>query len=424
LFLPYKKLGAIVVDEEHDQSYKQEASVIYHARDLAVMRGHAESCVVVLSSATPSLETLHNCQHGKYAHLLLPKRHGESLLPSVELLDMRRTKKEKSRQWIAPQLQEALKTAFDCQEQALLFLNRRGYAPLLVCHSCGHHMNCPNCTTWLVYHKAKHMLQCHHCNYIRPFPSNCPSCHEVDVFLPCGPGVERLAEEVEQLFPEAKVLVMTSDTLSSPKKAEDLMTYIQERKIDCIIGTQIMAKGHHFPFLTLVGIVDADIGLGGGDLRAAEKTYQLLYQVSGRAGRSSLPGRVLVQTYTPEHPVMQAIQHYDHDSFLSLEMLNRCELTLPPFGKLASLIIAGKDSVLTEQFVRHMGSKAPQHEKVEILGPAPAMLHKVHNWYRWRFLVKTPRDISSQKVIRKWLEGLSIPSSVKVMIDIDPYSFL
>ena len=425
LFLPYKNLGYIVVDEEHDHTYKQETNVIYQARDLAVMRGRMESCPVVLSSATPSLETLHNIDQGKYVRLHLPHRHGAASLPAITLVDMRQEKsqKGKSKQWISRSLQKGIEETLLRKEQTLLFLNRRGYSPLLICHACGHHMECPNCSTWLVYHKSKNLLQCHHCAYHIKTPTECPQCKEVETFLPCGPGVERIEEEVAGLFKEARVLVMTSDTLSSPKKTQECMRKIEEQEVDIIIGTQVMAKGHHFPLLTLVGVIDGDVGLSGGDLRAAEKTYQLLYQVGGRAGRTHLPGTVLIQTYCPDHPVMQAIKNYDQESFLSLETQSRKNLDLPPFGKLAALIVAGKNVIGTEKFLEILASNAPHHKDLEIFGPSPAPLHQLNQWHRWRFLVKAKKNLSPQKIITQWLKEIPIPSGIKLSIDIDPYSF-
>jgi primosomal protein N' (replication factor Y) len=422
LFLPYQNLGYIVVDEEHDHSYKQETGVVYHARDVAVMRAQLEQCPIVLSSATPSLETLYNVQQGKYKHLILPERHGASTLPSVTLVDMKKVKGDKVIKWISPPLKEAIQKTLDNNEQSLLFLNRRGYAPLLICHACGHHMECPNCSTWLVYHKASQIMQCHQCNYSHKLPSDCPECNHQGL-SPCGPGVERIEEEIKTLFPNARLLIMTSDTLSSPKKTEASFKKIHGQEIDIIIGTQVMAKGHHFPFLTLVGVIDGDMSLGGGDLRAPEKTYQLLYQVGGRAGRQNLPGSVLIQTHTPEHPVMQAIQNYDHKRFLDLELESRSALKFPPFGKLAALIISGKDPSFLEKYVHEMARQIPHHEKVQVFGPAPAPLFKLHHWYRWRFLIKTEKEIGIQKVIKYWLDSLSIPSTLKITVDIDPYSF-
>lgn len=423
LFLPYKNLGYIVVDEEHDHSYKQETSVIYQARDLAIMRGYKNHCPVILSSATPSLETLHNVDLGKYQHLHLPERHGASTLPKVAILDTKLSKKTKKAQWISEALQEEIKKTLEKKEQVLLFLNRRGYSPLIICHACGHHMECPNCSVWLVYHKKGNSLQCHHCHYKQVFPKTCPECGEEDTLRPCGPGVERVAEEVDLLYPDARTLIMTSDTLASPKTVEAHIQQIQNQEVDIIIGTQVMAKGHHFPTLTLVGVVDGDLGLGGGDLRAAETTYQLLHQVGGRAGRADLEGRVFIQTHNPDHPVMQALKAHNHKAFLALETEGRKLLNLPPFGKLASLIVSGKDPQKTEQFVQHLATLAPHHPEVEVLGPSPAPLHQLHRWYRWRFLIKTKKTISPQKFLTLWLEKTDTPSSMKIQVDIDPYSF-
>lgn len=423
LFLPYQNLGYLVVDEEHDHTYKQETGVIYQARDLAVMRAHMEGCPVVLASATPSLETLQNIDQGKYTHLQLPERHGAARIPDISLVDMRRHKTGDRLRWISKILQGEIKKTLEKGEQALLFLNRRGYAPLLICNGCGHHMECPNCSTWLVYHKGRNNLQCHHCGYHQRPPRECPECGELDSFMPCGSGVERIEEEVHHLFPKARVMLMTSDTLSAAKKAQEAIQAIQDRQVDLIIGTQVMAKGHHFPHLTCVGVIDGDIGLSGGDLRASEKTYQLLHQVGGRAGRSDLPGAVFIQTHCPDHPVMQALIQNDHKGFLTLETQNRALLDFPPFGKLASLIIAGKNAETTEQFVQQLARRVPHHADIEILGPSPAPLHQLHKWYRWRFLVKVKKHISPQKVLGQWLVNIPCPSNIRITVDIDPYSF-
>ena len=421
LFLPYKNLGYIVVDEEHDHSYKQETGVVYQGRDVAVMRAYQEKCPITLASATPSLETLHNINNGKYMLLHLPERHGSATLPTVELIDVRGKKKQG--RWISDILRQAIGKTLEKKEQSLLFLNRRGYSPLLLCHACGHHMECPSCSTWLVYHKSKNTLQCHYCDYKTRPPSTCPECEETETLSPCGPGVERVAEEVETLFPDARLCIMTSDTLSTPKKISEHIQAIQNHDVDIIIGTQVMAKGHHFPLLSLVGVVDGDLGLSGADLRAAEKTYQLLSQVSGRAGRSERTGTVLIQTHCPEHPVMHALKNYDHKSFLSLESSYREQLELPPFGKLASVIISGKDEKATEQWAQTLAIQAPQHPDITIMGPTQAPLYQIHHWYRWRFLIKGKKKISLQKVLDQWLSSVEIPSTMKVTTDIDPYSF-
>jgi primosomal protein N' (replication factor Y) len=423
LFLPYADLGLIIVDEEHESAFKQEDGVIYQARDMAVVRGHLAKIPVVLASATPSLESTVNVDQGRYRLLELPDRHGGAELPVVTLIDLRRDKPERQ-QWLSPSLIRAVNETLADQGQAILFLNRRGYAPLTLCRDCGHRMQCPNCTTWLVEHRYSARLQCHHCGYQIQMPPACPACQHTGTFAACGPGVERLAEEVATLFPNARRMIITSDTVGGPKKATELIRMVTEREVDLIIGTQIIAKGHHFPHLTLVGVVDADLGLSGGDLRAAERTYQLLHQVAGRAGRAERPGRVLIQTYDPARPVMEALKDHDQARFLKIEEEDRRIAGMPPFGRLAALIVSGSDDGAVERQVRAMAAAAPRVEGVSVLGPAPAPLAMLRGRHRRRFLVKCRRDVAPQTFIRQWLRGLKWPGDLRLQIDIDPYSFL
>ncbi|MDQ7249444.1 primosomal protein N' [Dongia sedimenti] len=423
LFLPFADLGLIIVDEEHEPAFKQEDGVIYQARDMAVVRGHLAKIPVVLASATPSLESIVNTDQGRYRLLELPDRHGGAELPAVTLIDLRRDKPERQ-QWLSPSLIRAVNETLADQGQAILFLNRRGYAPLTLCRDCGHRMQCPNCTTWLVEHRYSARLQCHHCGYQIQMPKACPACQHEGTFAACGPGVERLAEEAALLFPNARRMVLTSDTVGGPKKATELIRMITEREVDLIIGTQIIAKGHHFPHLTLVGVVDADLGLSGGDLRAAERTYQLLHQVAGRAGRAERSGRVLIQTYDPARPVMEALKDHDQARFLKIEEEDRRQAGMPPFGRLAALIISGSDDGAVEKQVRMMAAHAPRVDGVSVLGPAPAPLAMLRGRHRRRFLVKCRRDVAPQGFIRQWLRGLKWPGDLRLQIDIDPYSFL
>jgi primosomal protein N' (replication factor Y) len=423
LFLPYADLGLIVVDEEHESAFKQEDGVIYQARDMAVVRGHLAKIPVVLASATPSLESTVNAEQGRYRLLELPDRHGAAELPEVTLIDLRRDKPERQ-QWLSPGLIRAVNETLAEQGQAILFLNRRGYAPLTLCRDCGHRMQCPNCTTWLVEHRYSQRLQCHHCGYQIQMPPACPACQHTGTFAACGPGVERLAEEATALFPNARRLIITSDTVGGPKKATELIRMVTEREVDLIIGTQIIAKGHHFPHLTLVGVVDADLGLSGGDLRAAERTYQLLHQVAGRAGRAERPGRVLIQTYDPARPVMEALKDHDQARFLKIEEEDRRIAGMPPFGRLAALIVSGSNDGAVESQVRAMAANAPRMEGVSVLGPAPAPLAMLRGRHRRRFLIKCRRDVAPQPFIRTWLRGLKWPGDLRLQIDIDPYSFL
>ena len=423
LFLPYPDLGVIVVDEEHDGSYKQEDGVIYNARDMAVVRARLSDIPVALVSATPSLETEHNVATGRYDHVHLPKRHGGAKLPTVSVVDMRATPPARGH-WISPPLAEAMGAALERAEQGLLFLNRRGYAPLTLCRACGHRLQCVHCTAWLVEHRLSGELRCHHCGFTAPLPTECRACGEADSLVACGPGVERLAEEVAALFPGRRAVVMASDTVTGPRDAEALVTAMLEHRIDILIGTQMAAKGHHFPDLTVVGVIDADLGLAGGDLRAGERTYQLLSQVAGRAGRAARPGHAFLQTYVPEHPVMKAIAAGDRTGFVAAELSARKDAGLPPFGRLAAVIVSGPDEAGARAAAAALGRHAPRRDGIEVLGPAPAPLALLRGRYRYRLLLKTDRETAIQGVARRWLATVSWPRAVRVQVDIDPYSFV
>ncbi len=422
LFLPMPALGLIVVDEEHDASYKQEDGVVYHARDMAVVRARLEGVPIVLASATPSLETVTNVETGRYSRLHLPDRHGGARLPRIAAIDMRLAALPAGR-WLSPELCTALAETFAAGEQAMLFLNRRGYAPLTLCRACGHRLGCPSCAAWLVEHRRIGRLQCHHCGRTEPVPAACPSCAVEGRLAACGPGVERLAEEVAAGFADVRLAVMASDTVTGPAAAAELVRRVTAHDIDLLIGTQIMAKGHHFPLLTLVGVVDADLGLAGGDLRAAERTYQLLHQVAGRAGRADRPGRVLLQTYMPEHPVMHALSAGDRDSFLAPEADARRALAMPPFGRLAAVIVSAPDAGAAEAVARALARCAPRGGGVEVLGPAPAPLSLLRGRFRYRLLLKAPRGARVQDLLRPWLAAVKPGGGVRVQADVDPYSF-
>lgn len=438
LFLPYGELGLIVVDEEHESAFKQEDGVCYHARDMAVVRARLGGFPIVLASATPSLETLTNVKTTRYGCLKLHRRHGGAELPSIELLDLRRDKPTRieglGQSWLAPSLRASISETLAAGQQAMLFLNRRGYAPLTLCRSCGHRLRCPHCTAWLVEHRGRNFafregdahsgdLQCHHCGYRARRPDTCPECGDSDSFAACGPGVERIAEEAAVLFPDARRGVMASDTLTGPNAAAKMVQAVQDGEINLLIGTQVVAKGHHFPDLTLVGVVDADLGLFGGDLRASERSYQLLHQVAGRAGRADRPGRVVLQTSDPEHPVMQALRSGDRDSFFEMESEMRQRAHLPPFGRLAALIISSPVEKDADDFCRMLAKRAPGYQGIEILGPAPAPMALLRGRHRRRFLLKTRRDLSPQTVIGDWVNGARLPGRLRLQIDIDPYSF-
>ncbi len=423
LFLPFPDLGLIVVDEEHDAAFKQEDGVVYNGRDMAVVRARLGGIPAVLCSATPSLETSTNVAAGRYRCLHLPDRHGAAVLPSVELIDMRLHPAERGA-WLSPPLREALAATLAAEEQVLLFLNRRGYAPLTLCRTCGHRMQCPRCTAWLVEHRLLGRLQCHHCGYAAPPPTACPSCAAENSLVACGPGVERLAEEIAALHPGIRFAVAASDTLRGPAAAADLIRRMEEHQLDLVIGTQVLAKGHHFPRLTLVGVVDADLGLSGGDLRAAERTYQLLYQVAGRAGRADRPGRVLMQTYMPEHPVMAALASGDRDRFIAAESKARQADGMPPFGRLVAIVVSAAGERAADDAARRLARVAPHADGVSVLGPAPAPLALLRGRHRRRLLLKAPRDVAVQPLVRRWLEAAGVGGNVHVHVDVDPYSFL
>jgi primosomal protein N' (replication factor Y) len=423
LFLPFPDLGLIIVDEEHETAFKQEDGVIYHARDMAVVRARLAKAACVLVSATPSLETLNNAETGRYAHLHLSERHGSAGLPVVEPIDLRSHPPERGR-FLSPLLIEAMKDTLARGEQAMLFLNRRGYAPLTLCRSCGHRMRCPNCTAWLVEHRAQRRLQCHHCGHAEPLPGQCPECAAQGSLTPVGPGVERVLEEVEALFPDARRIVMASDTIPGPAAATAAAEAIAARQVDLIIGTQIVAKGWHFPHLTLVGVVDADLGLAGGDLRAAERTLQLLHQVSGRAGRAEAPGKVMLQTFSPDHPVMRALVSGDVAAFMAEEAAGRRPGHWPPFGRLAALIVSSEDEREADRAARDLGLAAPRLPGIEVLGPAPAPLALLRGRHRRRLLLKARRDVPVQPVLRDWVSRVDLPNSVRVQIDVDPVGFM
>ena len=423
LFLPFARLRLIVVDEEHDGSYKQEDGFIYQARDLAVARGKIEACPVILVSATPSLESLSNAQAGRYRWIRLSDRHGPAELPAIELVDMRLTPPGAG-DWLSPPLVEAVRATLARGEQSLLFLNRRGYAPLVLCRACGERMRSPDSDSWLVEHRYSGRLVCHLTGFSMPRPDRCPYCDARDSLISIGPGVERIEEEARRLFPEARLALFSSDTTFDAGAARVLIERMSAGDFDILVATQAAAKGHDFPNLTLVGVVDADLGLRGGDLRAAERTYQLLTQVSGRAGRRARPGRALVQTYAPEHPVMIAIAAADRDAFVAAELEGREAAGLPPFTRLAAIIVSGADVAILESFVETMARAAPNADGVSVFGPADAPLGLIRGRRRKRFLVRAERSVDLQGFLGAWRARVKPPASIRIVIDVDPYSFL
>lgn len=423
LFLPYPNLGLIVVDEAHETSFKQEDGVHYHARDVAVMRAKFQQCPVVLASATPAIETRYQVSLGRYSELKLPGRYGAAELPEIEPIDLIKEPPERGR-WLAPRLVLAIDAALERGEQSLLFLNRRGYAPLTLCRHCGHRFQCPNCTAWMVEHRLIRRLTCHHCGYTLPTPDACPECEEKDSLVACGPGVERIADEAAQLWPQARIAIVTSDTLWSPAKAAEFVQRMEHGAIDIVVGTQLVTKGYHFPNLTVVGVVDADLGLDGGDLRAAERTFQQIMQVAGRAGRGEKPGHVFIQTHAPDAPVMQALVSGNADAFYAAETEARRDAEAPPFGRYAAIIVSSEQKQAAQDVATMIGRAAPQGEEMHVYGPAPAPLAMLRGRHRFRLLVHSRRGFDMQAAIRDWLGTLEWGSKVRVSVDVDPYSFL
>jgi primosomal protein N' (replication factor Y) len=423
LFLPFADLGLIIVDEEHEGAYKQEEGVTYHARDMAVVRARLEGAPVILASATPSIETRVNAEQGRYRWLKLSSRFGERTLPRLAAVDLRREGPPRGR-WLSPRLIAGVEEGLAQGEQSLLFLNRRGYAPLKLCRACGHRFQCPNCSAWLVEHRFRRALVCHHCGHIEKRPEICPTCQEADSLTACGPGVERLAEEAQTLFPQARLLVLSSDFPGGLELLREKLEQAARGAYDVLIGTQLIAKGHNFPLLTLVGVIDADVGLANGDPRAAERTFQLLQQATGRAGRGDKPGRALVQTWQPQHPVIAALLSGDVERFYAQEINERRRGGLPPFGRLAAIIASGTDPVVLETYVRALAAAVPNASDVEVYGPADAPLALVRGRRRKRFLVRANRTVDLQAFLAAWRVRVRVPGSVRLTIDVDPYSFL
>ena len=441
LFLPFCGLGLIVVDEEHEAAYKQDDGVAYHARDMAVVRGRIEGCPVTLASATPSLETRVNVERGRYERLRLSSRFGGRLLPDLAAIDMR-TQGPPRGKWLSDRLAAAVRETLGRGEQALLFLNRRGYAPLTLCRACGYRFQCPDCTAWLVEHRFRRALVCHHCGHVERRPDACPSCEEADTLIACGPGVERLADEVAEIFPTARLMTLSSDFPGGTERLRQELQAVARGDADIVIGTQLVAKGHNFPQLTLVGVIDADVGLANGDPRAGERTFQLLQQVTGRAGRGQRPGRGLLQTWQPDHPVIRALLSGNAERFYSEETEARRRADLPPFGRLAALIVSGHDRGAADAYARALARAAsmiPESEKwsvaaaggypsskdVTILGPAEAPIAVVRGRHRFRMLVRCPLGADLQGFLRALLAAVPPPrGGVRVAVDVDPQSFL
>ena len=427
LMIPISKLGLIVVDEEHEPAFKQEENVRYNARDMAVYRANRSSATIVLASATPSLETFYNMRMGKYIHLILPKRATGADMPDIKLLDLKLHPPQKGN-WISPLLINQIQDKLLKKEQTLLFLNRRGYAPLRVCNSCGNKVKCINCETWLVEHRLDNLLTCHHCGYSKHISNICEVCGNKDQMKSCGPGVERIEEEVQRLFPEAKSITLSSDTMKNQNLLTNAIEQIKNSEVDIIIGTQMVAKGHDFPKLKLVGIIDGDIGLSGGDLRASERSFQLLQQVAGRSGRHTAgtndKGLVYLQTFDTENPIIKAIAQNNRDDFFEKELISRKNANMPPYGRLAAIILSSKFESNLDSFASDISRLAPSFKNVKIFGPAPAPMYFLRGKYRRRFLIKSDKTVNIQKVLIDWTKKINKPSNINLTIDIDPFSFM
>lgn len=424
LMLPFRDLGLIVVDEEHDGAYKQEDRVIYNARDMSVVRGHLSGFPVILASATPSVESRNNADQGRYKHTCLPSRYGGQSMPDISLIDMRINPPEKG-SWLSPILIDAVNETIEAGQQSLLFLNRRGYAPLTLCRTCGHRFQCPNCSTWLVEHRFRKQLVCHHCGHSEPVPPACPQCGDEHSLVACGPGVERIAEEAASRWPDHKIVILSSDLIHGVQQLRAELDLIASGEADIVIGTQLVAKGHNFPAMTLVGVIDADLGLAHGDLRAGEKVFQTLAQVTGRAGRVQGQGRGLLQSYVPDHPVIAALAKGEREEFYTYELDQRRKAAMPPFGRLAAVILSSEHREAALAYGREMVRAVPHEEGVRVLGPAEAPISVLRGRFRFRLLVMAPRSFPLSQWLRRWLaQSPKIAGSLRIQIDVDPVSFV
>lgn len=429
LFLPWQDLGLVVIDEEHDTSYKQEDMGNYHARDMAILRAKISGFPVVLASATPSAETLENVNLGKYKCLRLTSRYGGAQLPEITTIDLRENRPTpytvadvEQIGSLSPQLCDALSETLAQGHQAMLFINRRGFAPIIQCKKCGWTATCSECSVGMTYHKRIGKLLCHMCGRTAPLPKVCPDCG-CDVSMR-GVGLEKIQEEVSVRFPNVRTALVSSDIITSRQVLERLVSQLEQGKIDIVIGTQILAKGHHFPNLTLVGVVDSDMGLFGTDFRAAEHTFQQLFQVAGRAGRGEYAGRVLLQTYQPAHPVLTAICSGDRDGFMQTDMAGRKAAQMPPYGMLIAVIIEGEKEAVLHKYCQDLAAVAPIIHGAKIMGPITAQIYQIRNWYRMRFLVAGGMNMALQTVIMRWLSKVKQPANVRVKIDVNPINFM
>ncbi len=423
LFLPFADIGLIIVDEEHDTSFKQEEGVIYNARDMAVVRAKISGADCILASATPSLESVNNTKEGRYLHVVLKERPGAAVMPEIDLVDLKEFPPEKGR-FLSQALIDGVEQALDNGDQALLYLNRRGYAPLIICRKCGERLKSPDTDSWLVEHRSTGRAVCHHTGFSMPIPKACPECGDDEGLTSVGPGVERVAEEAKELFPSAKIEILSSDTAGNQEQIKERMRAMAAGEIDIMVGTQMVVKGHNFPHLTFVGVVDGDLSLAGGDLRAGERTYQTLVQVAGRAGRADKPGRALIQTHQPEHEALQALAAGDREGFIKAELDMRKILGLPPFGRLAAIIISAPNAILADEFARKVLQAHPSTDGIEILGPAEPPITILRGRHRRRFLIRAKQNKNLSAFMQSWRNRIKIPPKTKMQIDIDPQGFM
>ena len=423
LFLPFKKLGLIIVDEEHDQSYKQEDGIIYNARDMAILKSKQLNIACILSTATPSVESYDNVLQNKFQRTSLKNRFHGTQLPSIKFIDMRKADKIKE-SFLPVELVEDIKANYERGEQSLLFLNRRGYSPLSICSKCGVRVDCPNCDTWLVLHKNNSQYICHKCGHTEDTNKECKSCHSQNTIVPSGRGIERVDEEIARIFPEIKRMIFSSDYLNNPTDILSALEKIKNNEIGLIIGTQLVSKGYNFPNLTYVGVLDGDFGLELSDIRSAERTYQILNQVAGRAGRMKGDSVVKILTHMPEHPIIQSITNNQKEDFYNTELAIRKSAGMPPFSRLASIIISSSDKVLLLDYVRRLDKLKNTPKNIDVFGPIEAPLSKLRKKYRMRFLIRSPKNSHIQFYIERWLKTLKINPKIRVVVDVDPYNFL
>ncbi|MFQ3307661.1 MAG: primosomal protein N' (replication factor Y) [Candidatus Midichloriaceae bacterium] len=422
LFLPFKNLKLIVIDEEHDTSFKQEEGVIYNARDMSIFRAKAGDFPILLSTATPSSETQYNVTNGKYIIYNLPKRYTGVLLPKVKIVNLD-SNRANQKNWISEELRDEIINCLDNGKLSMVFINRRGYSPLTLCKKCGEKFSCTNCEFYLVEHKKKNKMICHYCGYTQETLIRCTKCDSEEKLLAIGPGIEKIEEELKDLFPTANIAVLSSDTINNFTKAEKIIGEIENKKYDIVLGTQIIAKGLNFPDLHLVGVIDADISLSGGDIRILERTFQLLYQVAGRAGRENDQGLVMLQSSFADNQLLQNLLNWDYTSFINTEIKKRAESFMPPISRLVLIRADSRDEEVLHSFMHYIAQKAPCNKNVDIMGPSPSPMYKVRNRYRYRIILRSEKNINIQKYIANWLNEIDIPSSIKLKIDIDPYNF-